>query len=184
MSPFLSEDAALEDGATADGPADAEPGAPGIGGSGAETEGQGPDQGAAGQEDGAAVDAFGLFLVEAVVDAATHHAKAQVEGVILDGQYFLDVLEVAGAHGPVAAHAHFAELEAGETAGTAQREHAIAGKYSAIEIRTTRRGDPPDIATQRQRDADAEFGPLPASIGAEGIAGIQVLQRHGHAARG
>ncbi len=43
----------------------------------------------------------------------------------LDWQHFLDVPQVAGADGPVAADAHLAEFEAGETAGATQGEQPI-----------------------------------------------------------
>src|SRR6185503_10076452 len=123
VSPLTSaEDAALEDRSASDGSADADPRAPGIRGCGADAKRQRSDHGPAGQVNRSAVDTLGLLLVKPVGNAAAHHPEPHVERVTLDGQYFLDVPQITGAHRPVATHPHFAELESREAAGSAQGE--------------------------------------------------------------
>src|SRR4051794_27221397 len=96
------EDAALQDGSMAHGAADTEPHAPGVGGRGTDADGERPHHRAAGQEEGSAIDADGILLVEAVVHRTAHHAYAGVQREVLERQDILHVPQVAGADVPVA----------------------------------------------------------------------------------
>src|SRR5262245_54022289 len=107
----LAEDAALQDRSVADGPADAQPQAPGIRRGGADADRQRADDRASGEEDRAAVDPAGV-LVQQIVDVTAGHAHTHVHGAVADRRDVLQLPQIARADGPVIAHAQLADLQA------------------------------------------------------------------------
>src|SRR4051812_15171123 len=73
-----AEDAALQDGSVAHGPAYTEPHAPRVGGRRTDADREGSHHGPAGEEKGSAIDADLILLVEAVIHRAAHQAHAGI----------------------------------------------------------------------------------------------------------
>src|SRR5688572_24302192 len=141
----LPENAFLKDGAMSYRAPNAQPYAPGVGRRRADAQGQRPHHGPSGQEQRPAINFLGFFIIEAVIDPATHHLYAGVQRVVAQGHDVLDVPEITRADRPVATDTHFAEFEAREALWTTQSECPI-GRQIAGQIGTARHGDPPDIA--------------------------------------